>query len=158
MCGEPSLACSLIPIRLPTGTAFYVICVRRVLSFPWQNNKLPLKTCRAWTSHPLALLLPYRFTAIQYHHNYFWANRKEVFNLQSPCTVYYTAVLPNLQFGRLSDCKTGRKGFEPLSSRFGVWYSTIWTTDPCAVYMGCMPTFKSRIPANTHIIFYFRRM
>ena len=44
-----------------------------------QNNKLPLKTCRAWTSHPQALLLPYRFTYIQYHHNYFWANRKEVF-------------------------------------------------------------------------------
>ena len=26
MCGKPSLACSLIPIRLPTGTAFYTIC------------------------------------------------------------------------------------------------------------------------------------
>ena len=24
--GEPSLACSLIPIRLPTGTAFYSVC------------------------------------------------------------------------------------------------------------------------------------
>ena len=26
ICGEPSLACSLIPIRLPTGTVFSVIC------------------------------------------------------------------------------------------------------------------------------------
>ena len=25
-CGRPSLACSLILIRLPTGTAFYAIC------------------------------------------------------------------------------------------------------------------------------------
>ena len=26
ICGEPSLACNLIPIRLPTGTAFYTVC------------------------------------------------------------------------------------------------------------------------------------
>ena len=75
--------------------------------------------------------------------------------LQQPFTAYRAAVLPYLQYGRLSCCKAGRKGFEPLSPRFGVWYSTVWTTDPCAVYMGCMPTFKSRIPANTHIIFLF---
>ena len=74
--------------------------------------------------------------------------------LQQPFTAYRAAVLPYLQYGRLSCCKAGRKGFEPLSPRFGVWYSTVWTTDPCAVYMGCMPTFKSRIPANTHIIFF----
>lgn len=55
------------------------------------NDRLPLKTCRACASHPLALLLPYRFTYAQYNHNYFWANRKEVFiahlwaNPRKPC-------------------------------------------------------------------------
>lgn len=33
ICGEPSLACSLIPIRLPTGTAFYVVCRQTGFNF-----------------------------------------------------------------------------------------------------------------------------
>ena len=29
------------------------------------------------------------------------------------------------------------------------------TTEPCAVYMGCPPTFKAHTVSNTHIIFIF---
>lgn len=43
----------------------------QILTSLLTNDRLPLKTCRAWASHPLALLLPYRFTATQYNHTCF---------------------------------------------------------------------------------------
>lgn len=45
-----------------------------------QYCQLPLKTGRAWTSHPQALHLPYRFTAIQFNHWCLCANCKAVFD------------------------------------------------------------------------------
>lgn len=61
-------------LRMPTTSICPVYVYEDFIGFCTSlltNDRLPLKTCRAWASHPLALLLPYRFTATQYNHTCF---------------------------------------------------------------------------------------